>query len=220
MLPRLALVDPDLTLDLPPQLSATTGLDALTQLIEPYVSRRANPITDALCVEGMRRAAGALGRVYRNGHDREARADMALASLFGGIALANAGLGAVHGFAGPIGGMFDAAHGAICAALLPHVVAGNLRALDRRAPDHPAQRRFDDVARILTGRPAASAADAVTWLRELGETLEIPRLNVHGVTPGDVDVVVEQAGRASSMKANPIELTTDELREILLGALD
>ena len=108
MLPRLAVVDPELTYDLPPAITAATGLDALTQLIEPYVSLRANPMTDQFCVEGMRRAASALPRVWENGGDREARCDMAWASLLGGMALANAGLGAVHGFAAPIGGMFPA----------------------------------------------------------------------------------------------------------------
>ena len=103
-------------------MTASTGLDALTQLIEPYVSIRANPITDAFCIEGMRRVARSLRLAYQQGQDLKAREDMALASLFGGLALANAGLGAVHGFAAPIGGMFPAPHGAVCAALLPHVM--------------------------------------------------------------------------------------------------
>src|SRR5215471_8737394 len=111
MLPRLAVVDPELTWSLPRAVSAATGLDALTQLIEPYCSVRANPMTDALCVEGIRCAARALPRVCANGADREARSEMAWASLLGGMALANAGLGAVHGFAAPIGGMFPAPHG-------------------------------------------------------------------------------------------------------------
>ena len=113
MLARLAVVDPELTYDLPPAVTASTGLDALTQLIEPYVSSRANPMTDSLCVEGMRRAARSLPRVFADGRDAEARLDMSLASLFGGLALANAGLGAVHGFAAAIGGAFDAPHGAV-----------------------------------------------------------------------------------------------------------
>jgi len=102
--PRIALVDPELALELPAALTATTGLDALTQLIEAYVSCRANPMTDALCAEGIRRAARSLRRACDDGHNLAAREDMALASLLSGIALANAGLGAVHGFAGPIAG--------------------------------------------------------------------------------------------------------------------
>ena len=134
MLPRVAVVDPELTCDLPPAITASTGLDALTQLIEPYVCSRANPMTDALCVEGIRRAARSLRAAFAEGRNAAARADMAVASLFGGLALANAGLGAVHGFAGPIGGQFPAPHGAVCAALLPQVMEANLRALRQRQP--------------------------------------------------------------------------------------
>src|SRR5664279_1027412 len=128
MLPRLAVVDPELTYGLPAAITASTGLDALTQLIEPYVSVRANPMTDQFAIEGMRRAATALPRVWENGGDREARGEMAWASLLGGMALANAGLGAVHGFAAPLGGMWNAPHGAVCAALLPYAMEVNIRA--------------------------------------------------------------------------------------------
>ena len=154
MLPALAIVDPELTLDLPPALTASTGLDALTQLIEPYVSCRANPMTDLYCVEGLTRAASALRRVFRDGHDLAARTDMAFASLLGGLALANAGLGAVHGFAAPLGGMFDAPHGALCAALLPHAMRVNIAAL--RTADRTAD-RYARVARILTGHAGRHA---------------------------------------------------------------
>ena len=123
MLPAVALVDPELTYDLPPALTASTGLDALTQLIEPFVSARANAFVDAICRDAIPRVIAALPKAFAG--DRAARADMAYASLCGGLALANAGLGAVHGFAGPIGGRFPAPHGAICAVLLPHVVAIN-----------------------------------------------------------------------------------------------
>ena len=126
MLPRVALVDPELSYGLPREITAATGLDALTQLIEPYVSARGNPLVDAICVEGIRRIAGALRRVYHDGADREARRDMSLASLLGGLALANAGLGVVHGFAAPLGGSWKAPHGSLCAALLPHGMAANV----------------------------------------------------------------------------------------------
>src|SRR5258705_8056948 len=141
-------------------------MDALTQLIEPYVCNVANPITDAICREGMQRAANGLRRAYHYGDDPEARYDMAMASLMGGLALANAKLGAVHGFAGPIGGMFPAPHGAVCAALLPHVVEANLRALRSRAPESGALRRYDEVARLITSEADAAADDAVEWLRK------------------------------------------------------
>jgi alcohol dehydrogenase class IV len=154
MLPTVAVVDPELTHTTPPDVTAATGLDALTQCIEPFVSPRANPLTDALCREGMQRAARSLHRAYLDGQDAAAREDMALASLFGGLALANAGLGAVHGFAGPIGGMFPAPHGALCARLLPPVMRANLQAMQQRTPDSPALARYTEVARLLTGDPA------------------------------------------------------------------
>lgn len=213
MLPSLAVVDPELTYELPRGITAATGLDALTQLIEPYVSIRANPMTDQFCVEGMRRAAGALPRVWENGGDREARRDMAWASLLGGMALANAGLGAVHGFAAPLGGMFPAPHGAVCAALLPHAMEVNVRALRARAPEKLV--RFDEVARLITGKPHATAPDGVAWVAELCQRLEIPRLRRYGVTESDLGLLVEKGAQASSMKGNPIVLTEKELFEII-----
>jgi alcohol dehydrogenase class IV len=219
MLPRLALVDPELTYSLPPELTASTGLDALTQVIEPFVSVRANPMADAFCREGMRRAARSLRRACDDGDDASAREDMSLASLFGGLALANAGLGAVHGFAGVIGGMFDAPHGAICARLLPYVMEVNLRALEERAPEGDALHRYDEIAQILTGKDEASAMDGVTWVRELCEALNIPPLATYGMRQADWPAVVEKSAVASSMKGNPIQLTSDEMEEILGKAL-
>jgi len=221
LLPRLAIVDPDLTRDLPPSLTAATGLDALTQLIEPYVCNRANPVTDGLCVEGIGRVARSLRRAFENGgSDAAAREDMALASLFGGLALANAGLGAVHGFAVPVGGMFPhAPHGAVCAALLPQVIQVNLRALRQRDPDSESLQRYDRVARILTGSEKASAEDGAAWISELCSDLKIPRLGFHGITAADAPTLAQNAARASSMKPNPVELTPDELSEILHAAI-
>ena len=215
MLPRLAVVDPELTYDLPPEVTASTGLDALTQLIEPYVSIRANAMTDMYCLEGIRRAARSLARAYEDGRDSAARADMSLASLLGGLSLANAGLGAVHGFAAPVGGMFPAPHGAVCAALLPWVMEANIRALRARAPESEPLRRYQAVAAILTGRPDARAELGVEWVAELCERLAIAPLSTYGVTEAHFDALVEAARRASSMKGNPIVLETAELRGIL-----
>jgi alcohol dehydrogenase class IV len=217
MLPRLAVIDPELTYGLPRAITASTGLDALTQLIEPYVSVRANPMTDALCVEGIRSAARALPRVWDDGSDRSARAEMSWASVLGGMALANAGLGAVHGFAAPVGGMFPAPHGAICAAVLPHALDVNIRAIRSRAPEKLA--RFDEVARLLTGKPYASASDAASWIGDLVRKLEIPPLRTYGITEADVPVLSEKAAKASSMKGNPIVLTGEELEEIISRAM-
>jgi len=219
MLPKIALVDPDLTHALAPALTASTGLDALTQLIEPYVCSRANPMTDALCVEGLGRAANSLRAAFENGRNAAARQDMAIASLFGGLALANAGLGAVHGFAGPIGGLFPAPHGAVCAALLPHVMEANLRALRQRQPASPALHRYDEIARLLTHTATATADQGVEWVRRLVADLLIPSLAAYGLTPQHIAGLVDKAGKASSMKANPISLTAEELTGILRNAL-
>ena len=219
MLPRVALIDPELTYTLPPAITASTGLDALTQLIEPYVSVKANPLIDAICREGLQRAARSLLRAYENGADAAAREDMSLASLCGGLALANAGLGAVHGFAAVIGGMFAAPHGAICAALLPHVMSINLQALRARMPDGEALRRFTEVAKILTGNDHATADDGVKWVSDLCAALKVPPLKAYGLAAPDFAGLIEKSAAASSMQANPLKLTSDEMREILARAL-
>jgi alcohol dehydrogenase class IV len=219
MLAKVAVVDPELTYDLPPALTASTGLDALTQLIEPFVCNRANPMTDGLCIEGLRRAARSLRIAFSKGQDKDAREDMAVASLFGGLALSNAGLGAVHGFAGPIGGSFPAPHGAICAALLPHVMAMNLRALRQRDPNGPALYRYEEAARWLAGDMKAKADDGLKWVRALVLDLKVPRLGSFGIQREHFPGLVAKAANASSMKANPIVLSWEELTEILEQAL-
>ncbi|MHC4299672.1 MAG: iron-containing alcohol dehydrogenase, partial [Planctomycetota bacterium] len=220
MLPRLAVVDPELTYLMPPSVTASTGLDALTQLIEVYVSNQANPLTDGICREGVIRAGRSLRRAYQDGSDHDAREDMATASLFGGLGLANAKLGAVHGFAGPLGGMFSAPHGVICARILPFVMEINVRALLGREPDSPALVRYDEVGRLLTGRATAKASDAVKWIQELCAALKVPALCEFGLTRQDFSKVAAKARKASSMKGNPIELTEEELLEILTQAVD
>ncbi len=235
MLARAAVVDPDLLVGLPAAVIASSGLDALSQLIEPFVCLRANPFTDALARAGIRRSARSLRRVYeaaaRGGgrgdgdggaHGRElgdAREDLAMANLFGGLCLANAGLGAVHGFAAPIGGTWPAPHGAACAALLPHAMRVNQRAIEARAPDHPARARFHELAALLTGRGDATAAEGIAWLDDLVAALGIPGLGRYGVTAADIPALVQRARVASSMKANPVPLTDDELTEIAARAL-
>jgi alcohol dehydrogenase class IV len=215
--PRIALIDPALTLTLPPAATAFTGLDALTQLIEPFVSARSNPMTDALCLDGMRRVTASLRTAFDDGSNLAAREDMSVASLFGGLSLANAGLGAVHGFAGPVGGMFHAPHGAVCAALLPGVMQANLQAVRLRAPAFEA--RFQTVARILTGNAAATPDDGVQWVRDLARDLKIPSLGAWEIKLRDIPALVAQAAKSSSMKANPIPLTTRELTTILEEAI-
>jgi alcohol dehydrogenase class IV len=176
-------------------------------------------MTDAICIEGMRRVARSFRRAVKDGRDVEARTNMAVASLFGGMALANAGLGAVHGFAGPIGGMFSAPHGEICAALLADVIEVNMRALRDRDAKSFAMSRYYYVARLLTGEGYTVAGTGVEWIRQLVNDLGIPRLSAHGIKSEHIPEIVKHAKNASSMKANPIVLTDDELTEILQRAL-
>jgi len=216
MLPTAAIVDPELTLGLPPEPTASSGLDALTQLIEPFVTSRANPLTDALCREGIRRVARSLKRAYQNGADLEAREDMALASLFGGLGLANAGLGVVHALAGPFGAMFPAPHGATCAALLPSAMEVNIQAARAREPEGEFLRRCEEVARILTGRAQATAEEGVQWIQELSRVLNVRPLKAYGLTDAELPGLVERSKSTSSMKANPVPLTDEEIRQIIV----
>jgi len=215
MLPTLAVIDPETTVSMSRQTTAATGLDALTQVLEPFVSTNPSPITDALCRDGLRLAARFLERAFDNPHDIEARDGMCRVSLFGGLALANAKLGAVHGFAGPIGGMFDAPHGVICGRLLPPVIAANIEAIKAQGSRQEMIARFDEVARILTGDPTAVAEDAIRWVADLGRTLSLPPLRKFGISSSRIEEIVQKAKNASSMKGNPIELTESELAAIL-----
>jgi alcohol dehydrogenase class IV len=208
MLPAVALLDPELTYSVPPMITATTGLDALAQLIEPFVSTKANPLTDALCREGISMVAGALSRAIRNGTDAAARCDMMMGSLLGGLALANAGLGAVHGFASPLGGMLNAPHGGLCAALLPGVIRVN-----SWSGSEETKRRYEEVARLL------GTDDAADWVERLLKEFGIVGLRGHGATEEQFPEMIEKAKKSSSMKANPVELTDAELTEILRRAM-
>lgn len=219
MLPRLALVDPELTYSLPAETTATSGLDALTQLVEPLVSVKANPLTDAICREGLSHATSALRRAYHDASDRGAREAMSLASLCGGLALANAALGAVHGFAGPLGGMLHAPHGALCARFLPLVMEANIQALQARQSEHPALARYAEIARILTGEKDATPLDGAAWTWELVDEFQIPRLSAYGMTPADFPEAVHKTQQANSFKGNPIVLDEKELTAILEKAL-
>lgn len=219
MLADIALLDPMLTGSMPPSVTASTGMDALTQVLEPYVSCFANPLADAFCIQGLRRVGRSLRRVYAAPDDAAARADMAFASLMGGLALANAKLGAVHGFAGVLGGMYAAPHGAVCAALLPHVIKANIRALQQRQPHHPTLKRFDDIARLILDDPSANASAALDWIDETSRLFGIPKLGGYGVQAADFDAIVEKSSASSSMKGNPLQLNADELKAILAAAL-
>jgi len=215
MIPDVAVIDPKLTLSMPPAVTAATGMDALTQLMEAFVSNKANPMTDSLCREGMLRAAGSLRLAHADGTDLAAREDMALASLLSGIALSNAKLGAVHGFAAPLGGEFKAPHGAVCACLLPHVMEMNVKALKERDPQSEALKAYAEITVMLTGDIEATIEDCIIWVKELCRDLRIPTLREMGVRKKDFTGLAEKAAKASSMKGNPVVLREEELLKIL-----
>ena len=219
MLPAFAVVDPELTLDLPPAVTAATGFDALCQLLEAYVSNRANPLTDSLCREGLIRCARSLRTVFSDGHNLEARTDMALASLFSGLALANAGLGAVHGVAGPFGGLRSAPHGAVCARLLPVITAANITQLQHDPAAVATMERYTEIARILTGDPAATAQNGVQWLQAAVGSLKIPPLGRWGLSSEEVPALADQAMKSSSMRGNPVVLNRQALEDAIRQAL-
>jgi alcohol dehydrogenase class IV len=219
LLPKVALVDPELTLSVPPMVTAFTGLDALTQLIEPYTCIDPNPLTDALCLEGITRIASSLYRAFENGNDLSAREDMSIASLFSGLALANAKLGAVHGLAGPIGGEILAPHGAICSCLLPNVMDANLRALRDLSNNHPTLNRYIKISTILSGDPDADAESALKWIMDFIIYTKIPSLSAYGFSQSNFNKVIEKSMKSSSMKGNPVTLSEGELRNILLKTL-
>ena len=215
LLPTIAIVDPDLTTSMPPEVTASTGMDALTQLIEPYVSIRANPLTDAICLEGMKYSGISILNAYRNGKDIQSRENLSLASLFSGFALANAKLGAVHGFAGIIGGNYHVTHGVICAALLAPTMKVNIQVLRKRDPESPILSRYERIAQILTGNADSKAEEGVDFIWQLSLDLSIPTLSMFGVTEDAFPEIIVKAAGSSSMKGNPILLNPDELISIL-----
>lgn len=219
MYPRLALVDPELCLGLPPEPTAYTGMDALTQVLEPFVCLKANPATDALCASALAEAAPALRRAFRNGGDRAARSALSRVSLFSGLALGNAGLGVVHGLAAPLGGRFPVPHGAACAALLAPATRANIRALGDRDPRGPALERYARAARLVTGIAGAGPEDLPAALADLAADLGIPGLSSWGVRETDLESLATDAAASNSMKANPIALTKAEIEGILREAL-
>ena len=214
MAPDVAIVDPLLTLTVPPQITAFSGMDALTQLMEAFISRFATPLTDALCREGIKQVAASLKQCHNNGKDVAAREGMCLAALISGIVLSHAKLGAVHGLAGPMGGMVDIPHGAACARLLGPVMAANLCRC-RAGEICDVEKKLDKVGVWLTGRSNAAASDAVAWIEALTAELEIPPLSRYALTREQFDPLARQALRSSSMKGNPVALTRSELMDIL-----
>jgi alcohol dehydrogenase class IV len=219
LLPSIALIDPELTISLPQKLTATTGLDALTQLIEAYTCKNPNPIIDSLCLDGIKRISRSIFKAFDDGNDLSAREDMCLASLLSGIALANAKLGAVHGLAGPIGGLISASHGSICASLLSNVMSANIHALQDRNPNHPVLERYTQVSRVLNQDPMALTDSGINWVHNFCLHSDIQHLSSLGLSEAHFEGLIESAQRSSSMKGNPITLFKHEIRRILQESL-
>ena len=215
MIPRVALIDPELAVSMPAAVTASTGMDAIVQLIEPFVSIKSNSFTDAICRQGLKAASGSIHIAYHDPDDLNARVAMSFASLCGGLALANAGLGAVHGFAGVIGGMYAIPHGTVCAALLAAVLQTNNKALIARQPNNPVRQKFSELAGILLNTDHAELSESVSWAREKCEEFGIPKLSDLGVKRNEFDEICEKSAASSSMKGNPITLDLSELKEIL-----
>jgi alcohol dehydrogenase class IV len=214
MFPTIAVIDPELTLTMPPEITASTGIDALTHLLETYVSCQSNPFVDMFCREGMARIASSLERAFTDGNNLEARENMAMASMMGGMALANVKLGAVHGFAGPLGGMFPIPHGAVCACLLPAVMDVNISVLKEKGLEKELL-KFDEVARILTQNNSAVAQNGVERVAEIVKNLKIPTLSDFQISVESFPELIEKALNSSSMKGNPVQLDKAQLLEIL-----
>ena len=221
LLPKVALVDPELGVGVPPDVTAASGMDALCQLIESYTSTGAGPMTNALALSGLEMAVRSLSAAYHDGLDLEAREGMALAALLSGIALTNAGLGAVHGFAAPLGANFPAPHGVICAALLPNVIASNVKALKRMSPHHPVIARYTRISTIIRGGASSETAidHALEVVSHWVRTMKIPSLSTFGVRESDVPAMVQLAKKSSSMRFNPVTLSDDELADVLRRAM-
>jgi alcohol dehydrogenase class IV len=201
---RVALIDPELGVEVPREVTARSGMDALCQCIEAYVSSGASPLTDAIALQGIELAGRYLKRAYDDGQDLEAREGMALAALIGGVALSNAGLGAVHGFAAPLGANFPIPHGTICGVLLPHVIRAN---------------RSHGVLKYADVDQALGRYDAAEACGRLVQALKVRSLGSFGLDKADVAAMVPLAKRASSMRYNPVVLDDVELTDILKAAI-
>ena len=220
---QYAVVDPDLLAGCPKRIIAANGMDAVTQLVESYVSARSNPLTDALCLDGLRAARAGLPRLYQSaGADAGAREKMAYASLLSGICLAQTGLGSVHGLASPLGALFPVPHGEACGTLLHAATAVNIEAMQRREPENPALEKYARLGSLLGGSqhpdPVPAREALLGKLEEWTREFRLRRLSHYGIGEPDLDAIVA-GSRGSSMKTNPVVLTDGEIRSILEARL-
>ena len=216
---EIALVDPDFLSTCTPQVIAANGMDAFTQLLESYVSSKANRFTDALAWSGMKAARDSLLIWHREGATaRDAQAGMAYAALMSGITLAQVGLGSVHGLASPLGAFFPIPHGVVCGTLVAEATAMNIRALKEREPANKILLKYAQAGRMMTHDIHLSDEEALKRLVEILEgwtqTMNLPLLSKYGVTRADIPKIVANS-RGSSMKTNPILLSDEEIGEIL-----
>ena len=223
LLARIALIDPELARAVPADVTARCGMDALCQLIEGYTSTGATPFTDALALEGLTRAARSLHHAFTHGNDLDAREDMALAALLSGSVLANAGLGAAHGLAAPLGAAFPIPHGTACAILLPLVMSANVTALRQSDVHHPALTRYATLGRTLTANSTLDDSTAIQadidFAQTLCRNLQIPTLRPFGLTESAFPAIIALAQKSSSMRYNPTRLSDQSLASILRQAL-
>lgn len=219
---RHIVLDPELTLECPPKITAACGMDAFTQLLESYVSINANPVSDALALSGLKAVRSGLINAVEQGRNIEARSNMLYASSISGLTLANAGLGSVHGLASPLGAFFPIPHGEVCGSLLADATRINIEAMEARAPDSEGLCRYADAARLMLDNTSLDDTEARQKLLELlyawTERMQMPRLSDYGVQESDVDRIVVNS-RGNSMKTNPIELTDDEVASLIRARL-
>jgi alcohol dehydrogenase class IV len=215
MIPQIAIIDPELTVSMPGPVTASTGMDAIIQLIEPFVSLKANHFVNGLCREAIPLGANSLAQSVADGMNLRAREVMCFTSLCGGLALANAGLGAIHGFAGVIGGMKSIPHGMVCAALLAGTLRVNIEALKKRQPNSSSIRKFEELAISLTGNKNAGVFDSIGWAERTCKEIRIDRLTELGIDEKQFPEICDKAALSSSMKGNPILLEKGELLQIL-----
>ncbi|MGR9086591.1 MAG: iron-containing alcohol dehydrogenase [Gammaproteobacteria bacterium] len=224
LVPEYAVIDPELLASCPPELVAADGMDAFTQLLESYVSIKANPFTDALSWSGMAAFKEGFFPAWEGKEPAacHGRCAMAYASLISGITLAQVGLGSVHGLASPLGAYFPIPHGVVCGTLVASATEVNIKAMQDREPANPALMKYARVGRLLTGgtdtddESARSALSDV--LSEWSEKLQLPRLSRYGIGTADFSLVVANS-RGSSMQTNPIVLTDGEIEAIMMRRL-
>ena len=213
--PDIAIVDPELTHSCPPELTAYSGMDAFTQLLESYLSVKANPVTDALALSGIEAVGRSLKKAYQNGSDSHARADMAYAAYLSGITLANAGLGVIHGYAQPLGSLFPIHHGVVCGTLMGAVNCYTVKKLRKKDPGHWALKKYAIAGRVFSGQKVLSEEEAIDLLLEeidrLTEELAIPDLSDLNIGEDEINSIAEE----TSLKNHPVNLTKEELKQIL-----